>query len=248
MANASLADHKFYVYVHTRLATGEPFYIGKGSGGRCISEHNRNAHWKNIVTKDKGFVTSFIASGINEELALLVEIESISIYRLRGSPLVNATLGGDGISGHRHSIESRQRMSSSHAGVKLSETHRINAASALIGRIVPQHTRDKISASNKGIKPSALAIARSIAARTGKKHTEEHKAKISLALKGRPCNNRTNQSHRRGKTHSEESRKKMSDSRKGQVNSESTRELLRIRTLAHWAKIKQSGRRTLKNV
>jgi hypothetical protein len=87
----------FYVYVHTRADTGVPFYVGKGKGDRADSRHSRNPHWRNIEKKH-GMRVSIIASGLDEELAFLAEIELIDRYRRIGVQLSNQTIGGDGVS------------------------------------------------------------------------------------------------------------------------------------------------------
>lgn len=57
------------------------------------------------------------------------------------------------------------------------------------GNINPMHSdavRAKLSAANKGKKPSEQCFAASVSARTGKCMSEETKAKMSLAAKGKP--------------------------------------------------------------
>ena len=58
-----------YVYVHLRLKSGVPFYVGKGSGKRIDDKKQRNKHWTNIVCKDGGCKKIKIASNIDDELA-----------------------------------------------------------------------------------------------------------------------------------------------------------------------------------
>lgn len=240
MANASLADQKFYVYVHSRLSSGQPFYIGKGTGKRCISESNRNKYWLNIVSKDQGFVTSFIAQDLDEELAILIEIEAIALYRQRGFGLVNMTNGGEGVSGFVFTEEQKLKMSNSHKGVKLSETHRINSSLAKIGRIVSQQTRDKISKTNKGTKPSPFAIARSIETKKGSRLTEQHRANISSSLKGRPKPKRIGPSPLKGRVFSEETRRKMSIAHLGEKITEERRANLSRAVKEAWARRKSA--------
>jgi len=92
----------FYVYVHSRLHTGEPFYIGKGRARRAYAPKSRSPHWENIVAKDGGFHVNFLARNIDEELAFLAEMEAIDKYRRLGVKLINLTDGGDGVSGYRN--------------------------------------------------------------------------------------------------------------------------------------------------
>lgn len=87
----------FYVYAHHRNDSGAPFYVGKGSGKRAwtIKSSGRNMHWKRIVAKH-GRTVRVVAEGLDEELALLAEVELIDKLRRTGADLVNKTDGGEG--------------------------------------------------------------------------------------------------------------------------------------------------------
>ena len=87
----------YYVYRHIRPDSGLPFYVGKGKGDRSNSHHSRSQHWRNIVGKH-GLRVETVASGLDEELSFLAEIELIDQYRRLSLPLVNKTIGGDGVS------------------------------------------------------------------------------------------------------------------------------------------------------
>ena len=43
-----MTQNKYYIYLHIKLDTGEPFYIGKGKLRRSSSKIGRNKWWKNI--------------------------------------------------------------------------------------------------------------------------------------------------------------------------------------------------------
>lgn len=216
MTNISLSECNFYVYLHSRLNTGEPFYIGKGKGKRAFSEQRRNRYWKQIVVEDGGFYTSFLATDITEELAWLVEIESIALFKLRLCSLANITPGGEGASGYFLSAETRAKLSAARKGKPLWKL--------------------------RGRKTSKEVLAKLSIIRKGKKHTEEHRRNISNALKGkgksdeakknmriafegRPSNNKGKKfsdEHRAniskantGKTHTPETCLKMSELMKG---------------------------------
>lgn len=88
-----------YVYVHTRLDNGLPFYVGKGKGNRYKSPMQRNKHWHNLVNKHNGFNYHKLVENIDDEFAYLIEQEVISKYKWLGYPLVNKTDGGEGVSG-----------------------------------------------------------------------------------------------------------------------------------------------------
>jgi len=144
----------FYVYEHTRKDTDKVFYVGKGQGKRAHSTHHRNQYWHNIVNKAKGFLVSFVCKDIDEELALLVEIERIDQFKKLGYKLCNLTEGGDGSSGYKHTKESLQKIGQA-------------SKAFMTGRAMSEETKAKIAA-----------------AKTGKKLSEEHKQKIGLASRG----------------------------------------------------------------
>ena len=107
----------------------------------------------------------------------------------------NLTIG-KGLSGYRHSPETRAKMSKAQKGRSFSPEHRANISAACKGRTPP----------NKG-KPSPLK---------GKKRPPETVAKISEAKKGE-------KNAMFGEKHSQEARNKMSQARRGKKRSASTR-------------------------
>lgn len=172
MADAILADgersspsrtpsieSKFYVYVHSRLSTGEPFYVGKGCGNRAGETKKRSEYWKRVVAKDGGRYTNFLCENESEEFAFLVEVEAIDKYRRIGAIIINATNGGEGMSGYKFTPEQSKRRSE----LKMGNTN-------FKGRTHSKETLAKMSAIQK-VRPRA-------------KHSEEHKRKIGLASKG----------------------------------------------------------------
>jgi group I intron endonuclease len=92
-----------------------------------------------------------------------------------------------------------------HLGRKQSPEEIENRRRSMMGHVVTEETRAKLSVANKGRKPSALAIERSVAANKGKKRSEEFREKL------------------RGRKHSEEWKAQMSARMKGRFISEETR-------------------------
>jgi len=105
----------FYTYAHVK-PDGEIFYIGKGKERRAWDKRNRNPYWHNIVNK-YGYEVKILADSIDEELALLCEIEAIDIYNRRGFKLCNITIGGDGFCGGKHTEEAKKKMSLQRKGL-----------------------------------------------------------------------------------------------------------------------------------
>lgn len=112
----------FYIYRHIRPDTNEVFYIGKGleSSSRSHQRSGRNKYWHNVVNKNNGqYDVEIMMSGLSEQEALDKEAEFIKLYgrRCDGGTLCNLSLGGEGILGHKHSDETKEKMSKSAKGI-----------------------------------------------------------------------------------------------------------------------------------
>lgn len=203
----------FYAYEHTRNDTGAVFYVGKGRGRRAGAAYNRNIHWHRVVAKAGGFGVRMIADAVDEELALLAEIERIDQLRKIGVKLCNLTDGGEGTSGVFPSEETRRKMSAARSGAKhpnfgkpMSEATKQKIRAANTGKTLSAEARAKVSAATLGRKESAeTRLKKSIAlsGRIGPKQSAESRLKRSLALKGKPK--------------SETMRKRLSEARRGKV-------------------------------
>ena len=118
-------ERKFYVYGYIRLDTNKYFYIGKGSGIRYRRIDLRNTHFKNILNKTE-CVVEIIKDKLTEKEALDLECELIEQlvfeegYTMEFDKfedrnkngdchLVNYTYGGEGISGYRHTEETKKK-------------------------------------------------------------------------------------------------------------------------------------------
>lgn len=206
---------KFYVYCHRRDDTGRVFYIGKGKNGRAYSTRNRNKHWKNITTKTT-YTVEFLSVNMVEEDSIELEVFLISEYRRYGVILVNMTLGGEGISGFHHSIETKARLSllnkgklSSRKGIPLTQEHKDKLSKARTGRTDTQETKDKKRVAS-----------------TGKRHSQGTKDRISLASSGRVHSDESRKKMK-GRVTTDENKLKFSIARKGRPLSDVTKEKLR---------------------
>lgn len=167
----------FYVYEHWRLDRDECFYVGKGRAGRAYSMKGRNCHHKAIVAKlsriGSALEVKMVAVGLSEADAFALEIERIVFWREAGADLTNMTDGGEGISGLRHSDETKALWSAQRKG-----------------RAIPEEGRLKRSATMKGVPKSkehaANAGRMGGIARTGKKQNAEW---VANRIKSTKANN-----------------------------------------------------------
>ena len=152
---------KFYTYLWLR-EDGTPYYVGKGSGLRAFTS---TAHG---VRRPRQLSRIIVQDQPNEQDAFAVEIFLISYYGrldLSEGILRNRTDGGDGTSGyvytdelrqkrreHKHTDETRQRLSTihkGHIGVIHSEETRRKISAAHRGKKVSEETRLRMSAAAK---------------------------------------------------------------------------------------------------
>lgn len=118
-------ERRYYVYGYIRLDTNSYFYIGKGTGIRYKRIDLRSNHFKNIINK-VDCVVEIIKDNLTEKEALELECELIQQlvfeegYTMEFDDyddknknginhLVNNTYGGEGISGYKHTDETKKK-------------------------------------------------------------------------------------------------------------------------------------------
>lgn len=176
-------DKVFYVYEWIRLDTNEPFYIGKGKGDRWRCKQRSERFLR--IMKKTDVAVHIIADELTEQEALEAEIYCIWYYRdVLGYELVNFTDGGEGVSGYKHSEESKSLMSvakkgkpSPIKGCHLSEETKTKISRALIGRVSPNKGKELSHEHKKALKINHKGM-------SGKKQSYETRLKISEARKG----------------------------------------------------------------
>jgi len=250
---------KTKIYVLCEL-DGEIRYIGKTVKSLAIrlSAHltdarvgkkNHRCNWIRSVLS-KGYLPSIQLIGEVDGDGVQEEVAWISYGKNEGWRLVNATDGGEGVAGHRHSKEAILKMSEWHKGRVMSEDSRRKMVAAIsgeknwgYGRHLSDETKSKISKSLSGDRSPWKGRRHSVETREkmslsaiGKTFSDEHRKKLSEAHKGRPT-------WIKGKHHSEETRRKLSRLRTGAKNphrgvprSEETRRKLSEISKAYWAK------------
>jgi len=118
----------YYVYHLIDPRNSLPFYVGKGIGNRMYShvefvKNNKIPHnnillfnkIKKVLNGGLNVIYDKVVEGISEESALKLEMSEISKYgrKMDGGILCNLTLGGEGISGYKHTDLSKTKMSQS---------------------------------------------------------------------------------------------------------------------------------------
>lgn len=158
----------FYVYIHRRLDTMQPFYVGKGSGKRANVKKNRNIWWQRVAEKS-GFEPEIISRWKSEADALEHEKFIIACFKDMGIRLTNIEEGGlPGPIGkgqpkseehkakiaaaHRgkkktpHTQEAREKARARQLGVRICEEGRKKISEANRRRVLSEATKQKISA------------------------------------------------------------------------------------------------------
>ncbi len=140
---------KFYVYRHIRLDTGEPFYVGKGSGFRAYDmkwQRNKYHHAIQGVSEVKAQI---IADGLSEQEAFDLEVETITVYKCLGYCSANFTAGGTGgatRTGQKHTEETKRKISVTLQGKKHTMLRRQRQRDAKLG---VKHSPERSKAQRK---------------------------------------------------------------------------------------------------
>jgi hypothetical protein len=129
---------EFYVYLHRRKTDSSVFYVGKGSRGRATSRSGRNRWWRRIEEKH-GFYHEILYSGLSNEDACKLEIETIAKLKASGTDLCNVALGGEsGLVGIPLSEEHKEILRQRKIGKKQSPEHARKSAQAKLGKKQPR--------------------------------------------------------------------------------------------------------------
>lgn len=104
-----------YVYTLTDPRNGMPFYVGKGVGRRChfhaweAKNSDKPTYKLNKIRKIQSLGLNIIVNKVEENVSheQAKELECFLIAEMRGFGinLTNATDGGDGTEGYKHSAE-----------------------------------------------------------------------------------------------------------------------------------------------
>jgi hypothetical protein len=148
-------ENKFYVYVHFKKDSLQPFYVGKGKDDRFKQKTNRNKYWKHIVNK-YGYFPQIMENNLTEEKAF--EKERFYIEVLGKENLCNMTDGGEGTSGNKLSIESKRKIGLASIGRKKTRECILSIADKNRGKKRTDETKKKMSEKQKGKNNSMYGI------------------------------------------------------------------------------------------
>lgn len=152
---------QYYVYLLIDSTTGQPFYVGKGSGGRMYQHLNeaqregyikRSVHCKIVSILNKGGTITYKKIVCDsEQHAFSEEKRLIDLHGRKDNGtgiLCNLTDGGEGKNRSRDSIE---RTASKHRGQKRSEASRDRMRKAQLK--IADHNR---ALYGTGVKPTTI--------------------------------------------------------------------------------------------
>lgn len=162
----------FYVYVHVDPNTLMIRYVGKGKGRRAYSFSHRYGHHKNWIKslekQGRQPIVRMITENLSEQQSLKEEKFWIRVYKEYGHKLTNGTNGGDGVSGYKHSPETKKKIGAKSKGRKQTPEQLAKMGATKRGKVRSLETRKKIAEGQKG-----------------RKHSEEAKAKMAASAKKR---------------------------------------------------------------
>lgn len=189
-----------YTYMLVDPRNNAPFYVGKGQGRRCDFHVDEAKYYTKRKSLKLNKIRKLLSLGLQPIVvkveegvsdAQAIEFECLLIAEIRdlGIPLTNMTDGGDGVKGYRHTEEHKRRMSELHTGRIISDKHRqkmrkpkspegrANIAKARLTTAYRPSEETKRKTSNALLgRPSPMA---------GRTHSNESRAKMSAAGKGR---------------------------------------------------------------
>lgn len=179
----------YYVYAYKHPSTNVPFYIGKGHAERAMfhsryaaSNFFKNKHFKHTILKirrelSREPVVELLADNLTEADALALEIELIKQYGRKlidpNGVLCNLTLGGDGVSGYKHTEESKRKMRENKV---MTDELREKYRQASIGRVTSEETKEKLRAC-RHTDATKMIISKKL---TGLVRSDEFKSNASL--------------------------------------------------------------------
>jgi len=203
------SNNKYYVYHLIDPKDNIPFYVGKGYGKRIYSHEkevkngilpNQNRYLfnsiKEILNGGMDIIYEKVKENLNEKDAFLIEMLEIKKYGRKNDGsgiLTNMTDGGEGMSGLKHSNDSKKKISDAFKGKPTwSSLHKKEMSdkysgkgNPFYGKIHSNNTKEKIGMS---LKETFDKFGHPL---KGKSKSLEHRKKISLRQKGKKISEKT---------------------------------------------------------
>jgi hypothetical protein len=181
-----------FVYVDYALSlngVARAFYVGVGTRKR-VEQRKRN-HIHARLGAERGWYRVVVDSTSSRTEALSLERQLIRYLETRDHQGgANRTDGGGGIAGLRHSVKTRERMSSLLKGntYKLGKKHTTESKTRIsVGHMGLRHTKEtrmKIASAHRGKKVTSSTREKLSVINTGKKASDETRLKMSASHTG----------------------------------------------------------------
>lgn len=145
-----MTDRIYYTYAYLR-EDGTPYYIGRGKGRRLSERHHRRSGKFVPVPQENRILV--LKKGLTYGESLKHEVYMIFLFGrkdLGSGILINMSNGGEGNKGHRHTPETKQKMSSKRRGQSRSPEWRKKISEAHKGIGHTEETKNKLSKIHKG--------------------------------------------------------------------------------------------------
>ncbi len=198
---------RFYTYAYLREDT-TPYYVGKGEGRRAYSKRHR------VSVPPLGRIL-FLKKNLTENEAIRHEVYMIDVFGRKdiGTGILrNLTNGGEGISGFKHSKETKVKIANAGRNRTHTEETKNKLSKLNVGKKLTEKTKQKIQEKRK------LQVI-----------TGEHKEKIRNSLKGRKRPPEVVEKIKKGRVgfkHTEQTKQIIKEKRENQVFTEETRKKL----------------------
>lgn len=140
-------------------------------------------YWLRVLWKNNRVPTIRLLEEVEDTQWQEAEQRWIAKIKTEGAQLTNHTIGGDGLSGYVMSEEHRRKIGIAHKGRIISQEQRTRISRSVKALFEKREYKERVIFHLRNKSPTTINKIR--ASNTGKIFSEEHKAKLSAALKRR---------------------------------------------------------------